>query len=441
MNRLKKLQRFLPIGALGISLILHLAIFLGISGIILIQAVAPKIVPAGDYSDAAAVNDIPPPPDVPDEQPDTPNPVTPQEDAALTAAPVPSFSIEQISSANASAAPAFAIAPPSALPVSSSGTPPPQADSAASRADKRANNATRAMSNPFAVAATTDEGALGATFYDLKQTADGKPSEMWGHPELAMGPEMATKEGPVANQLYGEVVRKFVDGGWKDSVLEKYFHVDKNRRGQPMGTFRIFLPHQGAEGAPEAFNLDRKKVLPKRWVIVYRGSFVAPDTGWFRFVGFCDDVMVVRLGNKNVMEGSLRWGNCFITKDNKISEPIGLAVANGFRLFAGSWFKLESGQPYPLSILIGECPGGDFSAFLLIQKRDEKYADGGVLRQERETPDPANPKKTKKVVLEHKYGPVLPIFELAPLKRPGVADKYTPGQSGPKVTDKAFICQ
>ncbi|MDR1190712.1 MAG: hypothetical protein LBK60_03480 [Verrucomicrobiales bacterium] len=440
MTRLKNLQRFLPVGALGISLVLHLAIFLGISGIILIQAVAPRIIPSGDNSTATSA-DLPPPPDLPDEIQDTPNPVTPREDAVMEAAPAPIFSIEQISSASAAAAPAFAIAPPSALPagaVSGQLT----ADETVSRGGQKAASVMRAMTNPFTTVATTEEGALGATFYDLKQTAAGDHSEMWGHPELDMGGEMATKEGPVANRLYAETVRKFIDSGWKDAVLEKYFHVDKNRRGQPMGTFRVFIPNQSAEGAPEAFNLDRKKVLPKRWVIVYRGSFVAPDTGWFRFVGFCDDVMVVRLGNKDVMEGSLRWnGYCFITRNEKISEPVGLAVDNGFCLYAGSWFKLESGQTYPLSVLIGECPGGLFSAFLLIQKRDEKYADGGALRREREIPDPANPKKMKKVVTETKYGPVLPIFELAPLKRPGTADKYTPGQSGPKVTDQAFICQ
>jgi hypothetical protein len=65
-KNMNKLQRYLPVGALGISLVLHLAIFLGISGVILIQAVAPKLIPVGDLSQSHA-EDLPEPPEVPDE--------------------------------------------------------------------------------------------------------------------------------------------------------------------------------------------------------------------------------------------------------------------------------------------------------------------------------------------------------------------------------------
>ena len=39
----------------------------------------------------------------------------------------------------------------------------------------------------------------------------------------------------------------------------------------------------------------------------------------------------------------------------------------------GDWLEVEAGKTYPLEILIGERPGGLFSAYLLMEKEGAKY--------------------------------------------------------------------
>ncbi|MDR0534274.1 MAG: hypothetical protein LBH01_10015 [Verrucomicrobiales bacterium] len=403
MSNLRKLQKFLPVGALGISLILHLAIFLGISGIIIIQAVAPKVIPTGDYAQQAPTSDIPPPPEVPDEQPSTPNPAT-QEDAALDAPQTPSFSIDQISSASASSAPAFTIAPPSALPINSGATQQPQTPEKSANTEKR-NTAPRTMSNPFGGNVRQEDGAVMGTMYDLKQTADRKPSSYVGDPNEAGMNSKNSKENE-ANNGYHQFLTKFVEGGWNENSLNGFYKVEK-----PIGAFQLFIPRISADDAPKAFNAERY-VKPKRWVIIYRGSFTAPADGTYRFVGICDDILVVRLKNQNVLDGSLGGVSNSIPR-----EKIGPAMGNtpGGTLWAGSWFQLVAGQTYPIQIMIGEQPGGVFYAFLLIEKKGEEY-------QSRQNKD---------------WGPMLPVFQLAPTNMP----RYDAERTGPAVSKKAFICQ
>ncbi|MDR2463385.1 MAG: hypothetical protein LBD30_06360, partial [Verrucomicrobiales bacterium] len=183
MSDLKKLQRFLPVGALGISLILHLAIFLGISGIIIIQAVAPKVIPSGEYAPAGSASDIPPAPDEPDNQSD--DPATLPDDAVMEAPPVPSFSVETISASAPTSAPSFAVAPPTSMMSSSSAENSPQQ---APTPQKSANpnktpGAPRSMANPFGnTNANPEDGGLVGYFYDFKQTKDRKPSGLAGDP-------------------------------------------------------------------------------------------------------------------------------------------------------------------------------------------------------------------------------------------------------------------
>ncbi|MDR1190903.1 MAG: hypothetical protein LBK60_04455 [Verrucomicrobiales bacterium] len=59
----------LSISAFGISLLLHLAIFLTVGGWVLIQAVAPKLTPVA-AADTGAPTPLEPPPDLPDDAPE-----------------------------------------------------------------------------------------------------------------------------------------------------------------------------------------------------------------------------------------------------------------------------------------------------------------------------------------------------------------------------------
>jgi hypothetical protein len=157
-----------------------------------------------------------------------------------------------------------------------------------------------------------------------------------------------------------------------------------------------------ADGAPAAFEVE-KEVQPRRWVVVYRGAVQAPRSGKFRFVGAGDDLLFVRFNNRDVfdygytlastgshlynrteeMEGSKE--NDDLAKDVRKLSPMRLPLTyykyaqtpkynreiGGMAV--GPEFEVEAGKTYPVEILIGEIPGGQFSVSLLIEEIGATY--------------------------------------------------------------------
>jgi hypothetical protein len=163
---------------------------------------------------------------------------------------------------------------------------------------------------------------------------------------------------------------------------------------ETLGTTQIFIPPMSADNAPQAFQV--KNVAPKRWIVIYRGNFSAPKNGKFRFVGYCDDIIVVRLNGKNVLDGSVET----LVK-NIHREFVGLPWQGDdedrFGLKAGEWFELKEGMTYAIDIMIGEVPGVSFCAFLLIQEDGVEYAKA----------------------FDQRVAPTFPVFQLVETKLPG----------------------
>jgi hypothetical protein len=152
-----------------------------------------------------------------------------------------------------------------------------------------------------------------------------------------------------------------------------------------------------ANNGPQAFNLG-DKVQPKRWIVVYSGKVTAPESGRYRFVGWGDDILIVRYNGRIVLDGSL-------------TNPTGRPRKNGYHMDGLPWLEVPVGETLDIpsgiagdmEVLIGERPGGHFSVFLLIEKvgaNYEKSASGS---------------------------PKLPIFKLAPGETP------KPGENVPFV--------
>jgi hypothetical protein len=207
-------------------------------------------------------------------------------------------------------------------------------------------------------------GSLVGKFYDLKQTKDGKPSNL--DQEKGYPKELA------------DFVR-----GWNESNFAKYF-VGPN----PLYTTQIFIPKIDADQGPRAFNLSR--VQPKMWVIHYKGSVIPTESGTYRFVGMGDDVLVVRFNGQVVLDcgPNLPSGK----------EPRSYYAADGLQLKSdmpwykglgrGDAFQVNAGESYPMEVLMGEWPGGDFKAWLLLEKDGVQYEK------------------------DSKGNPILPIFKL-----------------------------
>ena len=228
-------------------------------------------------------------------------------------------------------------------------------------------------------------GALTGYLYDLKQAKDHKPTNM----------EPGRYQG---------IVKEFVAKGWDEKAFDPYFKSPK-----PLYTTQIFIPDMSADEAPKAYDVDRgpHKVEPKMWIALYKGKVTAPVAGRFRFVGFADDILVVRFNSQNVLDAGCQniapvpRGEKYVYKDF-IKEEGRQGFYDSFGSIRGAWFTVEAGKQYDVEILVGEQPGGFFCAHLLIEQEGVAY------------------KKDPKSDL-----PRLPIFQLAAGK-PGKTQNLPP---------------
>ena len=210
-------------------------------------------------------------------------------------------------------------------------------------------------------------GALVGKFYDLKQLKNGTPSKL-----------------DEQNGYPGEL-SKFVNSGWNAANLEKYF-VGPN----PLYTTQIFIPKMNADQGPLAFGLGGR-VQPKMWTVHYKGNVVPTESGTFRFVGFADDIMVVRFNGRVVLDcGSTNPSghgpqSFYATAGVQLDPKMGWYKGLG----RGEPFQVTGGESYPMEVLIGEWPGGDFKAWLMIEKDGVQYEK------------------------DAKNNPILPIFKLS----------------------------
>ncbi|MDH3982495.1 MAG: hypothetical protein OES84_06280, partial [Kiritimatiellaceae bacterium] len=117
------------------------------------------------------------------------------------------------------------------------------------------------------------------TFFDLKMNPDGEPGKM-------------------DEQIYLDVLRSFANS-WNISRFSKrYFKAPKNKFAT---TF--MLPKMSAEEAPKAYGVENV-VKPKLWAVYYTGQIAAPETGRYRFWGIADNVLMVRVKKRLVIDAN-----------------------------------------------------------------------------------------------------------------------------------------
>ena len=218
---------------------------------------------------------------------------------------------------------------------------------------------------------------LEGTFFDLKMKPDGSASDL---------KVMSTKEDENRqNAKYTEVLQNFANS-WSVKRLEsRYFKAPKKKFAT---TFMV--PYMRAEEAPKAYAVD-DVVQPKRWVAYYTGRIAAPETGRYRFWGIADDVLMVRIKRRLVIDANWPGLKGKITDWDSRDER-NRKFKSGDKeqgLVIGDWFHLTKGKPVEMEVLIGEQPGGQFFCRLFIEQDGVEY---------RKAPDGR---------------PVLPVFKTA----------------------------
>ena len=242
------------------------------------------------------------------------------------------------------------------------------------------------------------KGMLQGVFYDLKQTKDRRATDAMGR-----GRDDRHRE------VILPVLKEFVDGPWRKEydnqgrvhypALDKYFCPSMR-----LWNSCFYSKQIDATEAPAAFQCG-KEVDTGAWVCIYSGNVVAPFSGKFRFVGYCDDVLVVRF-NKTVV---FDYGWCSATLATNLKFMAGgfndsfLNILAGHpeterhrRMIAdsviyskhmldvyfpsfdsnhgvakGPVLEVQEGQVYPIEILISEVPGGNFCMVLFAEQLDE----------------------------------------------------------------------
>lgn len=190
------------------------------------------------------------------------------------------------------------------------------------------------------------EAALIGILYDLKQTQQGEPSG-------------------VTEQNYPAVLGDFLNSEWDEEVLNQYFRVSR-----PVYATRIFIRTISADQAPKAFGVD-DVVEPRLWLVHYKGQVEAPMDGVYRIAGFADDFMAARMNGRTVLVSGRP--DCIPPGyEWEPSSPDGMNVGNG-QIRYGDWVSVKKGEVVDLDVLVGERPGGIFSAWLYIQRKGETY--------------------------------------------------------------------
>lgn len=188
------------------------------------------------------------------------------------------------------------------------------------------------------------------TFYSLKYDRRGQDASM-DDPE------------------YKNTIRRFCEMGWNPFVFAPFY-----RAPQKLYNTQIFIPTISSEFAPTYFGIPSGPDFdPVLWCVHYKGKIMRKDGGRFRFWGFGDDVLLVRVNGEVVLNAS--WGDFRTEIYDWERDPEDYKYFMGHAQAAvGKWFELEPGVPVEMEVLIGEIPGGQFCAYLVVQDEAENYA-------------------------------------------------------------------
>lgn len=218
-------------------------------------------------------------------------------------------------------------------------------------------------------------GDLVGTMYDLKRNGDGRSR----------------------TPSFTRDVRKIVESGFSQAALKNFYRVPKS-----IYLSHLFVPYAEAGTGPKSFGVE-KLMQPSRWIIRYSGEISAPSAGQYRLAGDFDDLLLVLIDGKVVLEAN--WGDP-VTKW-KPRENVGVHKSfTSHALTYSDWIALAPNQKRHIDILVGEDPGGMVGGLLLVEKKDRHYEVDASGR------------------------PVLPIFAVQPLTQSETArlrsfDKWT----------------
>ena len=210
------------------------------------------------------------------------------------------------------------------------------------------------------------EGALLGAIIDMKTAPD---------PDNPAGKDI----GYTGWKEFIPRLKKCLQGNFSDAACA---HVRKIPKRVAMST--LFIKPQPAKNGPLAFGLTEKEMKPSGWLVYYIGDLVPTEKAKYRFWGYFDDYMLIRINGKVVWEYS--WpcqseknaGACTGWRPdaetiNFMSKVKYQSPQAGAKLMPSDWWEANPGQKIKIEIGISEVPGGACGGILCIEKQDETY--------------------------------------------------------------------
>jgi len=349
-------EKLVRSGYFFVALLLHILIFLMVATVIIFRAHPP---PPDLGFQPAQVKIAPPPPPLPPSSGEAaanqmmePTPVV---------APPPSVPPSVIAT---TAQTAFNVKMPKATTAT---TTAPSSSLTPTGADlgKRGRGGLGSGPGLFGSKGGGDSQGMVGYLYDLKQTPSRQSTNM-------------TDGG------YDQEVINFVTNGWSESRLAKFY-----KSPDPLYTPVLLIPTLEAEEAPKNFGVE-KEVDPRQFLIVYHCVVSPSEDGDYHFVGLGDDVLIVRVDGKNVLDASLQskipgwdkktYDESWEDSGNRSADHAWYDYSPQFgSLRIGTTFHVRANESVKIDVLIGEEHGG-WSAYFLMIVRDgdvyEKAANG-----------------------------------------------------------------
>ena len=202
------------------------------------------------------------------------------------------------------------------------------------------------------------EGCLIGTIIDVKSDAEGKARAEYS-----------------ADGTYWKDVRSLVEGNFSAEAMSKFFVAPKR-----VALTHLWVPPQGAANGPAAFGVQ-DTVKPSGFVVYYKGDMRSlTGGGRYRFWGYFDDFMMVRVNGKTVMDSAWTTGGLepgkmtgWTTSDRRAVGTVKCPQGGG-KMAPGDWFSVDGKHPVSLELLVGERPGGMVGGLLLIEQEGVEYA-------------------------------------------------------------------
>ena len=186
------------------------------------------------------------------------------------------------------------------------------------------------------------KGDLTGYLYDLKRDRHGK-SRKWN---------------------YASDVKNVVKNSFNKKSLSKFKKIPTKKY-----LSHLFIPKQSATNAPKAFNVETS-MKPKGFFVHYTGVIQPKNFGKFRFVGHGDDLLMVLIDGKVVLEANWGFSVTDWTPQHNVKKYMSFT---GQPLVYGNWVNFNSNRPKRIDLIYGESPGGLMSAVLMIEKKNRFY--------------------------------------------------------------------